>query len=130
MTGSKLYERGTALIKRMLGEARAKAIADRAKIFPDWDRYTREFLFGEIWHRPGLELSTRSLITVAVLAVLGREKELGVHTRGALNNGASRDQIVEVIMHVGFYAGWPATVAGLRVASEVFHELGLVSSES
>ena len=126
MTKSERYERGTELMRKMLGEARVRAIDERVKLFPDWDLYTREFLFGEIWQRPGIALKTRSLVTVAALAVLGREKELGNHIRGAVNNGASKDEIVEVIMHVGFYAGWPATVSGFRVASEVLQELGLL----
>jgi 4-carboxymuconolactone decarboxylase len=128
MDRTERYDRGTELIKRMHGDARAKAIEERAKIFPDWDLYTREILFGEIWQRPGLDRRIRSLITVAALSVLGRENELGGHVRGALNNGASKDEIIEVLIHMGFYAGWPATVAGLRVAKEIFDELGLLSS--
>jgi 4-carboxymuconolactone decarboxylase len=128
MDRTERYDRGTELIKRMHGDARVKAIEERAKIFPDWDLYTREILFGEIWQRPGLDRRIRSLITVAALSVLGRENELGGHVRGALNNGASKDEIIEVLIHMGFYAGWPATVAGLRVAKEIFDELGLLSS--
>jgi 4-carboxymuconolactone decarboxylase len=128
MDRTERYDRGTELIKRMHGDARVKAIEERAKIFPDWDLYTREILFGEIWQRPGLDRRIRSLITVAALSVLGRENELGGHVRGALNNGASKDEIIEVLIHMGLYAGWPATVAGLRVAKEIFDELGLLSS--
>jgi 4-carboxymuconolactone decarboxylase len=126
MEKSERYARGLELVKEMLGEERAKAIAERAKLYPDWDVYTKEFLFGEIWQRPGLDRRTRSLITVAGLTALGKEVELGVHVRGALNNGASKDEIVEVLMHMAFYAGWPATVSALRVATEIFREFGLL----
>jgi 4-carboxymuconolactone decarboxylase len=126
MAKDERYERGTELIKRMLGEDRAKLIDQRAKIFPDWDRYTREFLFGEIWHRPGLDRKTRSMITMAALVALGKEQELGVHIRAGLNNGVTKDEVTEIIMHIAFYAGWPAAVSALRVAVEIFRERGLV----
>ena len=126
MEKSERYDRGTELWKKMLGEARVKAVAERAKLYPDWDIYTKEILFGEIWHRPGLDLRTRSLCNVAALTALGKEAELGVHMRGALSNGASKDEIVEVLIQMGFYAGWPAAVAALRAATEVFRESGLL----
>ena len=126
MEKSERYDRGTELMKRMLGEETLDRLGKRAQLYPDWDTYTREILFGEIWHRPGLDLRTRSLCCVAVMTVLGREVELGGHLRGALNNGATKDEIVEVLMQMGFYGGWPATVGALRVATEVFREFGLV----
>jgi len=75
--------------------------------------------FGDIWTRPGLPVRDRSMITVAVLAALGQTEELRAHLAGALNVGISRDELVEVLMHISVYAGVPATNAALRVAAEV-----------
>jgi 4-carboxymuconolactone decarboxylase len=88
----------------------------------DFLNITVENLFGDIWNRPGLELRERSMITVAALTVLARERELKTHLRGALNAGISRDKINEIMIHLAHYGGWPVGVNGLRIAREVFDE--------
>ncbi len=80
-------------------------------------------VFGELWTRPGLDLRSRSLVTMSALTALGRSVELGIHVRGALNLGISRQEICEAIMHLCMYAGFPAAVDGLRVAATVFEEV-------
>ena len=84
---------------------------------------TVENLFGDVWTRPGLELRERSMITVAALTVLARERELKTHLRGALNVGISRETINEMMIHLAHYGGWPTGVNGLRIAKEVFDEI-------
>ena len=75
--------------------------------------------WGDVWQRPGLDLKTRSLVTVAMLTALGRQHELKGHVRGALNNGASVEEIQEVLLHASIYCGVPCAVEALRSAAEV-----------
>ena len=77
-------------------------------------------LFGEVWARPGLSIRDRELITVSVIAALGRERQLRLHLRGALNAGLSREELVEAFMHLAYYAGYPAGFTALAIAKEVF----------
>lgn len=81
-----------------------------------------EFIFGEVWSRPGLAIEKRSLVTMATLTALGRWPELRLHVRGALSLGLPRQEIIETVMHAGLYAGVPAAVEGLRTVNDVFHE--------
>jgi 4-carboxymuconolactone decarboxylase len=82
-------------------------------------KYLNEQLFGEIWNRPGLPTESRSMITVAVLMALGRGQELRLHMRGALNNGVTKDELKEIIMHVCHYSGVPTAIEGIRAFTEV-----------
>lgn len=75
--------------------------------------------WGDVWQRPGLELKTRSLITVALLTAMGRQQELKGHVRGALNNGATVQEIQEVLLHASVYCGIPCAVDAFRSAAEV-----------
>ena len=75
--------------------------------------------WGDVWQRPGLDLKTRSLITVAMLTALGRQHELKGHVRGALNNGATVEEIQEVLLHASIYCGVPCAVEAFRSAAEV-----------
>lgn len=90
-----------------------------AKLAPDYFDHVQQTAFGEIWSRPGLAVRDRSMITVALLAALGKPDELRSHLAGALNVGLSREELVEVIMHVSVYAGVPAAGSAMRVAAEV-----------
>lgn len=90
-----------------------------AMLAPDFFDFVQQSAFGDIWTRPGLPVRDRSMITVAVLAALGQTEELRAHLAGALNVGISREELVEVLMHISVYAGVPATNAALRVAAEV-----------
>ena len=77
-------------------------------------------LFGEVWTRPQLGLRDRELVTVAVIAALGRERQLRLHLRGALNAGLSRAELTEAFLHLAYYAGFPAGFTALTIAGEVF----------
>jgi len=79
-------------------------------------------VMGEVWSRPGLDIKSRSMITVAALTALHRPEELRAHVRGALNLGISRQEICEIIMHMAIYGGFPAALEGFRIAYEVFAE--------
>ena len=81
--------------------------------------------WGDVWQRPGLDLKTRSLVTVAMLTALGHQHELKGHVRGALRNGASTQEIQEVLLHAGIYCGVPTAVEAFRTAAEVVPVDGL-----
>lgn len=97
-----------------------KAFGDIAPALAD---YTDQVLFGDVWERPGLSPRDRSLITVASLIALYRTNELPFHLKKALDNGISRDELVEVITHLAFYAGWPTASSAVAIARRVFNEL-------
>ncbi len=86
----------------------------------DFLEMTVDHVFGRVWARPGLELQERSMITLAALTVLGRENELRVHLRGALNLGIPKDKIIEILIHLAHYGGWPVAVSAMRIAKESF----------
>ena len=79
-------------------------------------------IYGEVWERPGLSRRDRSLITVAALLAMGRDKQLEGHLARALANGVTRDEISELITHLAFYAGWPAAMTAALAAKEVFEK--------
>jgi 4-carboxymuconolactone decarboxylase len=81
-----------------------------------------KLIYGEVWERPGLSRRDRSLITVAALLAMGRDKQLEGHLGRALANGVTRDEISELITHLAFYAGWPAAMTAALVAKEVFEK--------
>ena len=79
-----------------------------------------QIIYGDVWERPGLSKRDRSLITVATLVALGREKQLDGHLARALHNGVTKDEISEIITHLAFYAGWPAAMTAAQIAKDVF----------
>src|SRR6478735_8912039 len=91
-------------------------------VVPDLINYSEKWLFGEVWERPGLKKRDRSLIVVATLIALGREKQLPGHLERALNNGVTKAELSEVITHLAFYAGWPAAMTAALVAKDVFEK--------
>ena len=96
-------------------------MAALADIAPDFARYLLEFPFGDIYSRPGLDLRSREIATIAALAAMGNAApQLKVHIEAGLNVGLSRDEIVEILMQMAVYAGFPAALNGLFAAKEVF----------
>jgi 4-carboxymuconolactone decarboxylase len=91
-------------------------------VVPDLIGYSEKWLFGEVWERPQLSKRDRSLIVVATLIALGREKQLVGHLERALTNGLSKTELSEVITHLAFYAGWPAAMTAALVAKDVFEK--------
>lgn len=115
------YEKGLKLLRQMLGEERAEETRKVwQELSPDFERYVIDFLSGEIWSRPGLPLKIKSLVTVSALAALGRTQGLELNIRMALKNGATRDDIMETLIQIAPYAGFPACWEGLIVARKVF----------
>lgn len=111
---------GLATRRAVLGDAYVQGALDRATEFtaPLQDLVTRH-AWGNTWQRDGIDLRTRSIVTVAMLVALGRMHELKIHVRGALNNGVTREELQEIFLHASVYCGFPAAVDAFRSASEV-----------
>ncbi len=88
-------------------------------------QFVTETAWGTVWLREGLDRKTRSMLNLAMLAAMGREGELRLHTRGAINNGCSKEEIAEVFLQAAVYAGAPSAVTAFKVAKEVFDDMGV-----
>lgn len=121
------YTRGLAKLQEIDGQQGERVIESLKDIAPDLARYIIEFGFGDIYSRPGLDLKSREIAVVAALTALGNATpQLKVHLHGALNVGCTKDEIVEVIMQMALYAGFPAALNGIFAAKEVFAERSLI----
>ena len=128
------YDAGMKVRKEVLGSEYVEQAQARTTEFDaDFQRYITETAWGSVWARPDLDRRTRSLVTIAILAALGRE-ELVIHLRGSRNIGLDPHEIAEVLMHVAVYAGIPAANAAFAVAKKEFEkpipEVGDVTMES
>jgi len=114
------FDKGLATRKQVMGEDFvAAAMGSTTGFTAPIQQYITRNAWGDTWQRPGLDLRTRSLVTVAFLTALGRQHELKGHVRGALNNGATPQEIQEVLLHASIYCGLPAAVEAFRTAAEV-----------
>lgn len=117
------YRRGLAKLKEVDGDAGERVVTAMQDIAPDFARLMVEYPFGDVYSRPGLDLRSREIATVAALAAMGTcAPQLAVHVNAALNVGVTREEIVEIMIHLSIYAGFPATVNGLAIARQVFAE--------
>lgn len=123
-THSETYEAGLAVRKEVLGaEHVEKSLGNASDFARPMQELVTEYCWGEIWTRPGLPRTTRSLMNIAMLTALGRNHELGAHVKGALTNGVTRDEIQEALLQTAIYVGVPAALESFRVAEEVFATL-------
>lgn len=117
------YDRGLEKLNEIDGAQGQRVVDSLKDIAPDFARYLIEFPFGDIYSRPELDLKTREIAVVAALTALGNAApQLKVHVHGALNVGCTKEEIVEVMMQMAVYAGFPAALNGLFAAKEVFAE--------
>jgi 4-carboxymuconolactone decarboxylase len=117
------FKKGRDVWFEMRGTTAAEAAMDQAaqhEMTRDLRQFLFEHCFAAVWARPGLERKTRSLITISVLTALGRTEELKSHIRMGLNNGLTREELKELFLHVGVYAGAPSAVSAVRAAMEEF----------
>ncbi len=112
-------ERGEAVRRQVLGDEHVdRAAAAATELTAPFQDFITRYAWGEVWSRDGLDLRTRSMITLAVLTALGHENEIGLHVRGAVRNGLSEAEIGEVLLHTAVYAGVPAANAAFAIAQE------------
>ncbi|MEO0535787.1 MAG: carboxymuconolactone decarboxylase family protein [Cyanobacteria bacterium P01_A01_bin.123] len=134
MIESERYQQGWQKLKEIDGKAGEKVIDSLQNIAPDLARYVIEFPFGDIYSRPGLDLKSREIATVAALTALGNaQPQLKVHIHAALNVGCTPEEIVELVMQMSVYAGFPAALNGMTIVKQVFAEreiIPYVSGES
>lgn len=118
------YKRGLELLEKVSPGASKRTAESLNDIAPDMVRYMMEFVFGEVSSRPGLDMKSREITAMAALAALGTApNQLKIHIKGALNCGCTREEVVEVLIQVLVYAGFPAALNGIRLAKEVFQEI-------
>ena len=118
---TKRFEDGLAVRRQVLGADYVdRAIAEADEFTRPLQEFVTEYCWGAIWTRPGLPRKTRSLLNLAMLTALNRPHELKLHVRGALRNGCTRGEIMEVLLQAAVYCGVPAAIDGFRVAREVF----------
>jgi 4-carboxymuconolactone decarboxylase len=111
------YDAGMTVRREVLGDAHVdKATAAADEFTTDFQEFITRYAWGSVWTRPGLDRRTRSCITLAMLAALGHHDELAMHVRAALRIGLTRDEIREVLLQVGIYAGVPAANTAFGIA--------------
>lgn len=120
------FESGLKTRREVLGEDYVNASVGKATEynFP-MQQLVTEYCWDEIWNRPGLDRKYRSVLNLGMIAALGRNHELRLHVRGAINNGLSKDEVREIFMQVAIYCGVPAAIDSFRTAQEVFDEMGI-----
>lgn len=121
---TKLYERGMEVRSAVLGKAHVERAKSRVTPFTeDFQTFITEYAWGAIWTRPGLDRRARSVLTLGMLAALGRTDEFRLHVRATANTGVTRDEIKEILMQVAVYAGVPAANSAFHHAQEVLTEM-------
>jgi 4-carboxymuconolactone decarboxylase len=115
------YKKGIKTRREVLGNEHVdRAEANKTEFDADFQEYITNAAWGAIWSRPGLTKRERSMITIAVLTALGLEEELAMHIRASQNTGTSVEDVKEVLMHVGVYAGVPKTNGAMKIAKKIF----------
>jgi 4-carboxymuconolactone decarboxylase len=110
---------GRRIRKEVLGAAHVKPVTEPTVFDTLFQAFTEDFCWGNVWNRDALPRKTRSMLNLAMLSAMGRWHEFEVHVRGALNNGVSADEIAEVLLQAGVYAGIPVAAEGMRRAKAV-----------
>jgi 4-carboxymuconolactone decarboxylase len=123
------HDNGMKVRRAVLGDAHVDRTLQRRDAFNgEFQELITRYAWGEIWTRPGLPRHTRSLLTVAMMVALNRADEFKLHVRAAFNNGATRDDIKEVLLQAAIYCGVPAANTAFHLAEEVFAQMDKASS--
>src|SRR5882762_8433155 len=118
------YEQGISVRRAVLGDAHVdRSLKNKNEFNQDFQDLITRYAWGEIWARPVLPRHTRSLMTVAMMVALNRTDELRLHIRASFNNGVTRDEIKEVLLHAAIYCGLPAANSAFHAAEQVFTEM-------
>ena len=122
MSDSK-YDKGTQVRRRVLGDAHVdRSMNNQTDFDADFQNFITEVAWGSVWSRPGLDIRTRHIITIVILAALGREHELELHLRATINTGVTSDDIRESLLHVAAYGGIPAANTAFAIAKRILSE--------
>ncbi|XQS17463.1 4-carboxymuconolactone decarboxylase [Citrobacter telavivensis] len=123
MRDEERYQQGMAIRRGVLGDAHVdRTVQNLTPLNEEFQNFITRYAWGDIWSRPGLDRHTRSMITIAMLIALNREAELKMHLNAAFNNGVTREELKELIMHSALYCGLPAANATLHLAQQVFDQ--------
>jgi 4-carboxymuconolactone decarboxylase len=118
------YEAGMRVRREVLGDAHVDRAIARTDAFTEpFQTFITRTAWADIWDRPGLDRRSRSMITLAVLTALRAEREIAMHVRAAIDNGLTREEIAEILLHVSIYAGLPAGNAAFAIAQETLQEM-------
>jgi 4-carboxymuconolactone decarboxylase len=118
------FDAGMKVRREVLGDAHVdRSLAQVSEFARPIQELVTEYCWGEVWSRDGLPRATRSLINIAMLTALNRGHELGVHVRGAINNGVTEAEIQEVLLQTAIYVGVPASLESFRIAEKVLTEM-------
>ena len=118
------FDNGMKVRRAVLGDAHVdRSLTKHNDFNGEFQDLITRYAWGEVWTRPGLPRHTRSLITLALMVALNRGEELKLHVRAAFNNGVTRDEIKEVLLHCAIYAGVPAANSAFHMAEEVFAQM-------
>jgi len=129
MDETERFEAGMKVRRAVLGDAHVdRTLAERSAFNEEFQNLITRHAWGEIWTRPGLPRQTRSLLTLAMMVALNRADEFKLHVRAAFNNGATREQIMEVLLQTAIYCGVPAANTAFQLAEEVFEQMDANSS--
>jgi 4-carboxymuconolactone decarboxylase len=123
------FKKGMAVRKSVLGEDHvARAEANKTEFDADFQRFITETAWGSVWSRAGLDRKMRHLVTIAIIAALGRNEELALHIKATQNTGVTRDEVKEVLLQVAAYAGIPAANTATAIAKKVYAQIDNQSS--
>jgi len=118
------FERGMEVRRAVLGSEHVdRSVAGTTDFTRDFQAFITRVAWGDVWSRPGLDRKTRSLLTIAMMASLGRYDELRLHVRATRNTGVTRDEVREVLLQVAVYAGVPAANSAYHHAADVYREM-------
>lgn len=125
---SERMELGRANINKLVQGGDINLMSKLGKTAPDLAKYVLEFVFGDIYEREGLDLKTKQILTITILATLGNAKpQLAYHIKAGLNLGLTKDEILSIMTHLSAYAGFPAALNGVATANEVFEQIAAES---
>jgi 4-carboxymuconolactone decarboxylase len=126
MTDEK-YQAGMKVRREVLGDDYVdRAEANKTGFDEDFQRFITETAWGSVWARDGMDRPTRHMLTIAILAALGKEHELAMHIRATRNTGVTPQQLIEVFYHVAIYAGVPAANTAFGIAKKIYQEAGII----
>ena len=126
------FKAGVTLRKAVLGEAHVERSLANAQADPFMlpiQQLTTEFGWGTVWDRPGLTRKTRSFLSCSFLLALGRQEEFKTHVRGAINNGVTQEELIELIIQAGLYCGFPVALEGTRLAKSVLEQIAAEAAD-